>query len=55
MHQQPIPLDPSELVVTSFETEATAAALSPITVLTINDPTAATRCFICPAITYNCF
>ncbi len=42
------PLNPDELVVTSFETESAAAYPSPITVITINDPTAATRCFICP-------
>ena len=42
-------LNPEELDVTSFDTSA-EAAISPI--LTA-DPTAATRCFICPAETYN--
>jgi hypothetical protein len=46
----------------SFDTTVDAASgtgtsqdvLQPI--LTINDPTAATRCFICPPITYaRCF
>ena len=38
-------LNPEELVVTSFETENAALLYSPIT---INDPTADTRCFYCP-------
>jgi hypothetical protein len=55
-------LNPEELDVTSFDTTVDAVSdtdtsrvvLQPIT--TINDPTAATRCFICPPRTYdNCF
>lgn len=50
-------LNPEDLNVVSFDTTVDAApgdALQPI--LTINDPTAATRCFICPPITrdYRC-
>lgn len=48
-------LNPEELDVTSFDTTVDAAGgtLQP---LIINDPTAATRCFICPPITYvRCF
>jgi hypothetical protein len=56
-------LNPEDLDVVSFDTTVDAggdtdtsrvAALQPI--LIINDPTAATRCFICPPITrdYRC-
>ena len=50
-------LDPEELNVTSFDTTPlaapgsdTAAIIAPTT-----DPTAATRCFICPPITSDCY
>lgn len=50
-------LNPEDLNVTSFDTtpEAavgtdTAAIIAPTT-----DPTAATRCFICPPISYDCW
>jgi hypothetical protein len=54
-------LNPEDLDVVSFDTTAEAVGtdpsrevLQPIT--TINDPTAATRCFICPPRTYdNCW
>ena len=46
-----INLDPADLQVSSFETEAAAAALSPI--LPTTDPTAATRCFYCPPATFD--
>ena len=50
-------LNPEELDVTSFDTTgaepgADAAAAYPIIAPT-TDPTAATRCFICPPITYD--
>lgn len=54
-------LNPEELDVTSFDTTADAQAEYADIVLqpgltTINDPTAATRCFICPPRTYdNCW
>jgi hypothetical protein len=50
-------LNPEELVVSSFETSAAAAgagALQPI-IITPNDPTAATWCYICPAETERCW
>jgi hypothetical protein len=46
-------LNPEELDVTSFDIGAEADYLSPIR--TINDPTAATRCFICPPATSDCY
>jgi hypothetical protein len=53
-------LNPEDLDVLSFDTTAadapgtdTAAVIQPIT--TINDPTAATRCFICPPATRDCW
>jgi hypothetical protein len=50
-------LNPEELNVSSFDTsaealDADAAVYGPIIT---RDPTAATRCFICPAETYNCY
>lgn len=42
-------LNPEDLVVTSFDTtEPSAAAYSPDIIITPNDPTAATWCYICP-------
>lgn len=44
-------LDPADLDVVSFETEATASAsllLTAQTKLPTTDPTAETRCFYCP-------
>ncbi|WP_420127780.1 hypothetical protein [Longimicrobium sp.] len=52
-------LNPEDLDVLSFDTTAEAVSgaepsrLEPVTIATINDPTAATRCFICPPITYD--
>jgi hypothetical protein len=53
-------LNPEELDVLSFDTTADAVSgaerLEPVTIIDINSPTAATRCFICPPITYDrCF
>lgn len=54
-------LNPEDLDVLSFDTTAgaapdTDAALVVAPITTINDPTAATRCFICPPRTLdNCF
>lgn len=46
-------LNPEELDVTSFDTtDSGLAATQPIIA---TDPTAATRCFICPMETYNCY
>jgi hypothetical protein len=56
-----VKLNPEDLDVLSFDTTSAAQAgtdtlgavrIAPIT--TTNDPTAATRCFICPPITYDC-
>jgi hypothetical protein len=49
-------LNPEDLDISSFDTTAEAlpgsdAVFRPI--LPTTDPTAATRCFICPAETYN--
>ena len=47
-------LNPEELEVSSFDTSSDIAAVfQPI--LPTTDPTAATRCFICPMETYNCY
>ena len=53
-------LNPEELNVTSFDTTPqavpgsdAAAVLQPI--IPTTDPTAATRCFICPPISYDCW
>jgi hypothetical protein len=53
-------LNPEELDVTSFDTTASAlpggdaaAVIQPIYPTT--SPTAATRCFICPPISYDCY
>jgi hypothetical protein len=50
-------LNPEELNVTSFDTSPLAAPGSDTAaiIVTTNDPTAATRCFICPQETYNCY
>jgi hypothetical protein len=49
-------LNPDELVVTSFETDAASAGrIQPITIETSNDPTAATWCYICPAYSEGCW
>jgi hypothetical protein len=49
-------LNPEELNVTSFDTGAEADYLSPVaTIRTINDPTAATRCYYCPPATLDCY
>lgn len=51
-------LNPEDLNVTSFST-AEAGAPSPqdpsIIIISPNDPTAATWCFICPAETERCW
>jgi hypothetical protein len=51
-------LNPEDLTVSSFEATASAAAsanaLQPI-IITPNDPTAATWCYICPAETERCW
>ncbi|HEX5869121.1 MAG TPA: hypothetical protein VFY65_01830 [Longimicrobium sp.] len=54
-------LNPEELDVTSFDTTPAAepgsdaaAVIEPILPATTS-PTAATRCFICPPITYGCW
>jgi hypothetical protein len=46
-------LNPEDLAVDSFETVDATAALSPI--LPTTDPTAQTRCFVCPVYTENCY
>lgn len=46
-------LNPEDLVVSSFETEAQSIDRSLPGITTTNDPTAATRCYICPQETYN--
>ncbi|HEX6368693.1 MAG TPA: hypothetical protein VF006_07170 [Longimicrobium sp.] len=53
-------LNPEELDVTSFDTTPSAApggdaaaVIQPIAPTT--DPTAATRCFICPPLTSDCY
>lgn len=52
-------LNPEELDVTSFDTiapaEGDADTSRQAVIITINDPTAATRCFICPPATYDCW
>jgi hypothetical protein len=51
-------LNPEELDVTSFETsQPEAAASDPVKTIIIspNDPTAATWCYICPQETYRCW
>jgi len=48
--RQPSPLNVDDLFVDSFET----SALSPISPLTtLNDPTAATRCYYCPPASFD--
>jgi hypothetical protein len=48
-------LNPEELDVTSFDTTAPGAEASAVfqPIRPTTDPTEATRCFICPAETYN--
>lgn len=54
MHQhQPIPLNLSDLQVTSFDT--TAASFSLSQQLPTTDPTAETRCFYCPPPSLDCY
>jgi hypothetical protein len=51
-----VKLNPEDLNVSSFDTSADALNASAAVVtdpLTIKDPTAATRCYICPAETQN--
>jgi hypothetical protein len=52
-------LNPEDLNVVSFDTTVDAVGDSDtaqLAIAPINDPTAATRCFICPPITYDrCF
>jgi DNA-binding LacI/PurR family transcriptional regulator len=48
-------LNPEDLSVTSFDTGAEADYLSPVTIVTINDPTAATRCYYCPPASSDCY
>jgi hypothetical protein len=50
MQHQPYPLDLADLTVESFET----AALRPIiTIPTLGDPTAETRCYYCPPASFD--
>jgi hypothetical protein len=51
----PMKLNPEELTVTSFDTAAREDYLSPVTIRTINDPTAATHCYYCPPATLDCY
>jgi hypothetical protein len=52
MHQhQPIPLNLSDLEITSFDTSP-SFSLSPQ--LPTTDPTAETRCYYCPPQTLDC-
>ena len=49
-------LNPEDLNVLSFDTTAAGGGdtdTSRLVIAPINDPTAATRCFICPPITYD--
>jgi hypothetical protein len=48
-------LNPEDLAVTSFETEAAAIGTSTIIIVNPNDPTAATWCYICPVRTNDCY
>ena len=50
-------LDPDDLVVTSFDTTdpAAEAELALATDTCTIFPTPATRCFVCPPATYDCF
>jgi hypothetical protein len=50
-------LNPEELSVSSFDTspEAAPGSDTAAVIATINDPTAATRCFICPPRTLDCW
>jgi hypothetical protein len=52
--ETPMSLNPEELHVESFETVEPAAALYPIIAPT-TDPTAQTRCFVCPPFSANCW
>lgn len=47
-------LNPEELQVVSFDTTHEAAEAVLATYTCTNFPTPATRCFICPPITYDC-
>ncbi|HEX6040177.1 hypothetical protein [Longimicrobium sp.] len=46
-------LNLEDLAVTSFDT--TSAYVSPDIIAPTTDPTAATRCFICPPRTLDCY
>jgi hypothetical protein len=50
-------LNPEDLTVSSFETEATAIGTGTIVIIKPNDPTANTWCYICPVETQDarCF
>lgn len=51
-------LNPEELVVASFETDAAAQAAGTVAIIrptTFTDPTAETWCYICPQETYGCW
>jgi hypothetical protein len=47
-------LNPDDLSVTSFPTSGTAAEAQLVLATYTCDPTLATRCFICPPLTYDC-
>ena len=47
-------LNPDELVVASFEPIDPAAEADQVLATYPCDPTRATRCFICPPLTYDC-
>lgn len=49
-------LNPEDLNVTSFDTTPEALPGSDVPVIApTTNPTAATRCFICPPISYDCW
>ena len=50
-------LNPEDLNVTSFDTtpEALPGSDTAIIIAPTTDPTAATRCFICPPISHDCW
>jgi hypothetical protein len=47
-------LNPEELSVSSFETSTEAAEAELLLATYTCAPTPATRCFICPPLTYDC-
>jgi len=54
----PVKLNPDDLTVSSFDTTTgydAASQVDPLQPIITNDPTDATRCFICPMETYRCY